>query len=60
MGDGRVGAGHLCGRNHTGVRTGVRVAVLLFVVTKSNQKGLDKKNSLCLQLRSDSFLYQRN
>ena len=32
----------------------------LFVVTKSNQKRLDKKNSLRLRLRSDSFLSQRN
>ena len=32
----------------------------LFVVTKSNQKRPDKKNSLRLRLRSNSFLSQRN
>jgi hypothetical protein len=32
----------------------------LFVVTKSNQKRLDKKNLLRLRLRSDSFLSQWN
>jgi len=32
----------------------------LFVVTKSNPKSADKKNSLRLRLRSNSFLSQRN
>jgi hypothetical protein len=32
----------------------------LFVVTKSNQKRLNKKNLLRLRLRSDSFLSQWN
>jgi hypothetical protein len=32
----------------------------LFVVTKSNQKRLNKKNLLRLRLRADSFLSQWN
>jgi len=35
-------------------------SLLLFVVTKSNQKRLDKKNLLRLWLREKSFLSQRN
>ena len=45
---------------NSGWSTSTFLSLSLFVVTKSNQKRPDKKNSLRLRLRSNSFLSQQN